>query len=280
MPRAMTIDDKKFTDAGAWLRAGGLSAREAQERLNSGKVWVQSTPIWNPRRQWSPDLALDDRRPRFNPRAEPAVTHRDVSFCIAYKPSGLLSVPAPGRREPSVLRAVERWFGRAFAVHRIDEGTSGLLCVALSESAQVAIKAQFEAHTITRRYLAWVHGRFPAGMREVNTGLVRDRGDGRRGVVPLGHPDAKPARTQLRLVANARGGSLVEATLHTGRTHQVRLHLAHLGFPIAGDPLYGKVRSPRLMLHATHLGLAHPDTRAPLSWNSPLPDDFLAISGG
>ncbi len=271
----MGTDDSNLQDVGSWLRARGLSSREAHDRLAAGKVWDAATPVTDPRRRVSPALRLEDSRPRFNPRLQPAVVARDTSYCIIFKPSGVLSVPAPGRRESSVLGEVRRWFGSALAVHRIDEGTSGLMCVALHERAQFDLKAQFEEHTIDRRYIAWVRGRFPAGERTVETGLVRDRGDGLRGVVPLSHPEARRAQTNFRLLEHRSGGSLVEAVLSTGRTHQVRLHLAHLGHPIAGDPLYGRTRAPRLMLHATHLGLRAPNAQARLSWDSPLPDDFF-----
>lgn len=275
MPQKVETDDPKLPDVVAWLRARGLSSREAHDRLAAGKVWDASTPVTDPRRRISPTLRLEESRPRFNPRLQPAVVARDTSHCIVFKPSGVLAVPAPGRKESSVLSEVRRWFGTALPVHRIDEGTSGLMCVALHERAQFDLKAQFEEHSISRRYIAWVRGRFPAGERTVETGLVRDRGDGLRGVVPLAHPDAKRAQTTFRLLEVASGGSLVEAVLTTGRTHQVRLHLAHLGHPIAGDPLYGRSRAPRLMLHAAHLGLRAPNAVARLSWDSPLPDDFL-----
>ena len=271
----MATDDPTHKDVSHWLRSEGLSNREVSDRLGSGKVWDASTPVTSGARPWSPGLRLEESRPRFNPSLQPAVVHREPTFCVVYKPSGVLSVAAPGRRELSVVGEVRRWLGAAFAAHRIDEGTSGLLCVALTESAQLHLKAQFELHSVTRRYLAWVRGRFPAGERTVETGLVRDRGDGLRGVVPLGHPESKRACTTLRAVESRDGGSLVEAVLTTGRTHQVRLHLAHLGFPIVGDPLYGKQRAPRLLLHATHLGLCNPTTGASVAWTSPLPDDFL-----
>lgn len=279
MPQAVRTDDSNLQHVGEWLAARGLNAREARDRLATGKVWDAATPVTDLRRAVSLNLRLEDSRPRFNPRLQPAVVSRDTSYCIVYKPSGVLAVPAPGRRETSVLGEVRRWFGSALAVHRIDEGTSGLLCVALQERAQLDLKAQFEEHSISRRYIAWVRGRFASGERVLETGLIRDRGDGLRGVVALGHPDSKPARTTFRLLEARGGGSLVEAELTTGRTHQVRLHLAHLGHAIMGDPLYGRTRAPRLMLHATHLGLRCPATGARRTWDSPLPDDFLAVSG-
>lgn len=273
----MPVDDSKLTapaTVGDWLATQGLRGRAAREALESGKVWLEHTPLSDLGRPAAPGLRLWPDRPRSDPRHDPAVVARDPHWCVVYKPSGLLSVPAPGRREPSVVRAVERWFGRAFAVHRIDEGTSGLLLVALDEPTQARLKALFEAHDLERRYLALVRGAFPPGERTVRTELVRDRGDGRRGSAPPGTPGARPAVTHLRRVAPFGGGTVVEATLETGRTHQVRIHCAEAGHPLWGDDLYGPGRPGRLALHAWVLGFTDPRTGTAHRYVSPLPDDL------
>ena len=278
----MGADDREMHDLGPkvpstvadWLAGKGHRGREARELLHQGKVWDDATPVMSLGRAASPTLRLEPNRPRFDPRNEPAVVARDPRFVVIYKPSGLLSVPAPGRHEPSALRAVERWFGKAFAVHRIDEGTSGLLVVALDETTQTRLKDAFEVHDVERAYLAVVRGSFPPTPRTVRSVLVRDRGDGKRGTAAEAGAPGKEAVTHLRLVATAGGRSLVEARLETGRTHQVRIHLAEAGFPLLGDELYGRDRGGRLALHAHILGFAHPWTGATMRWVSPLPDDF------
>lgn len=215
-------------------------------------------------------------RPKHTVGRDPAIVFRDAYLCVVYKPSGFLSVPAPGRRDPSVVRAVERWLGRGLAVHRIDEGTSGLLLVALDEQTQFALKALFEVHTIERRYLAWVSGNIRKGEKKtIRSALVRNRGDGLRG---SGGHDGKPAVTHLECITGMRDVSLVQATLETGRTHQVRIHLAESGHPILGDELYGGRHFSRLALHATQLGFVHPHTNQPLSFNSPLPDELARLA--
>ncbi len=278
----MGADDREMHDSGPkapstvadWLAGQGFRGREARELLHQGKVWDDATPVTSMGRAASAALRLEPNRPRFDPREEAAVVARDPRFVVIYKPSGLLSVPAPGRHEPSALRAVERWFGKAFAVHRIDEGTSGLLVVALDEPTQVRLKDAFEVHAVERAYLAVVRGSFPPTPRTVRSVLVRDRGDGRRGTAVEAGTPGKQAITHLRLVATAGGRSLVEARLETGRTHQVRIHLSEAGFPLFGDDLYGRDRGGRLALHAHILGFAHPWTGAAMRWVSPLPDDF------
>ncbi len=251
------------------LREQGHDLREARKLAGQGRVWLGHTPVTDMGRE------VDERevrvlmsRPAHAPGRDAAVVVHDDRLAVVYKPSGLLSVPAPGRREPSVLSQVSRWLGHALAVHRIDEGTSGLLLVARDVGAQLDLKNQLEAHSVERRYLALVRGRFPGGEKRVDAPLGR-MGDGRRGIVAGG----KPAITRLRAVDTCGDVSVVEARLETGRTHQVRLHLAHLGFPILGDDLYGGARFARLALHAHVIGFRHPagDTRR---YVSPLPDEL------
>jgi len=253
---------------GEVLRQRGLELREARKLAGQGRVWLGYTPVADMGREVAADeVRVLASRPAHAPGRDAAVVAHDERLAVVYKPSGLLSVPAPGRREPSVLSQVARWLGQALPVHRIDEGTSGLLLVARDERCQLDLKAQLEEHSVERRYLALVRGRFP-GERTVDAPLGR-KGDGRRGVVAGG----KPAVTHFRVADTSGDVSVVEARLETGRTHQVRLHLAHLGFPILGDDLYGGARFSRLALHAQVLGFRHPDGD-PRRYVSPLPDEL------
>ena len=126
--------------------------------------------------------------PRVTVGRDAAVLWYDQWYAVVWKPAGMLAVPAPGREDtPNVLREVGRPLGRALAVHRLDEETSGLMMVARTPAAQEAMKARLEAHAVERRYLAVVKGSFPAGPpREIRTTIVRDRGDGRRGSGQIG----------------------------------------------------------------------------------------------
>jgi len=167
------------------------------------------------------------------------------------------------------------------AVHRIDRETSGLVAFARNVPAARILAEQFRLHTTHRRYLALVAGRAEAGT--IRTHLVRDRGDGRRGSTDDG--EGKPAVTHVTPVERFGAAyTLVECRLETGRTHQIRIHLAELGHPVCGERVYkathrrggatDESRAPRVMLHAAELGLVHPVSGAELRFTSPLPADM------
>jgi 23S rRNA pseudouridine1911/1915/1917 synthase len=184
---------------------------------------------------------------------------------------------APGRRRqgPSA---------RLRVVQRLDKQTSGLIVFARTVEAERGLGRQFKAHTVTRRYLALVAGNLTA--QTVHSNLVRDRGDGRRGSGRAADP-GKEAVTHVEVAERLPGYTLVRCRLETGRTHQIRIHLAELGHPVCGDKVYrGKFgMSPepdtsdasRLALHAAELGFIHPVTEEPLHWEMPLPSDLSTL---
>lgn len=167
------------------------------------------------------------------------------------------------------------------AVHRLDRDTSGLMVFARTIPAERHLVRQFSKHTITRAYLAIVHG--DVKEQTIETTLVRDRGDGRRGS-QSGAADGQRAVTHVRPLAQLGKYTLVECRLETGRTHQIRIHLSELGHVVCGDkvycqPLRGKALvdksgAPRLALHAAELGLVHPITGEDLHFTMPLPPDL------
>jgi 23S rRNA pseudouridine1911/1915/1917 synthase len=169
-------------------------------------------------------------------------------------------------------------------VHRLDKETSGLVVFARTVEAESLLGRQFRAHTVERRYLAVVRGK--AENARIESCLARDRGDGRRGSSVAG-AQGKRAITNIQVVERLGDYTLVECRLETGRTHQVRIHLAEAGTPLCGErvydrPLHGKPLpdrsgTPRLALHAAALGLEHPKTGKRLSWRSPLPRDLAAL---
>jgi 23S rRNA pseudouridine1911/1915/1917 synthase len=181
---------------------------------------------------------------------------------------------APGKRRVPPVRAV----------HRIDRETSGLVAFARTVPAARILAEQFRLHTTSRRYLAVVVGRVGAGM--IRTHLVRDRGDGRRGSTDDG--EGKLAVTHVRPVEHFGDAyTLVECRLETGRTHQIRIHMAETGHPVCGERVYGpprgkatlrdESRAPRTMLHAAELGFVQPTTGAELAFESPLPADMRKV---
>jgi 23S rRNA pseudouridine1911/1915/1917 synthase len=172
------------------------------------------------------------------------------------------------------------------AVHRIDRETSGLVVFARTVPAERILAEQFRAHTTHRRYLAICIGRVGAGT--IQTNLIRDRGDGRRG--SSGTEEGKRAVTHVQPIEHLGDAyTLVECRLETGRTHQIRIHLAEIGHPICGEPVYSapwhfKVKdesaAPRVMLHAAELGFVHPESGAELRFESPLPGDMKRVLKG
>jgi 23S rRNA pseudouridine1911/1915/1917 synthase len=170
--------------------------------------------------------------------------------------------------------------GPALAVHRLDEGTSGLMMVARNLDAQHHLKAQLEVHSVERRYVAMVLGHSDRDKWIVANHLMQIRSDGLRGSVEgKPHRDARYAKTMFTKLGRAgKRVSIVEAVLETGRTHQVRIHLSEGGTPIVGDPKYGTAASARLAdrvcLHAVVLGIEHPRSGERMRFTSPLPDDM------
>ena len=170
-------------------------------------------------------------------------------------------------------------------VHRLDRDTSGLMVFALSPAAEQALTRMFREHAIERRYVAVVHGH--PGERAVESFFVRDRGDGLRGSTPRGReePGAQHAVTHVRPLERVGDYALVECRLETGRTHQIRIHLAEIGHMLCGEKTYTRPApgappttdrsgAPRQALHSAELHLPHPVTRQPLHFRSPLPPDL------
>lgn len=262
------------------LRSQGMSNREARAALSSGKVWVGGVPTADAGRTVDPaTVEVRPRSPRITVGRDLVLLWRDDHLAVVWKPSGMLAVPAPRRRETNVLAEVGRILGTVFPVHRLDEGTSGLMMVARTAEAQQAVKDLLERHEVERRYLALVAGRLAKATMRVESNLVRDRGDGLRGT---GEGEGRRAVTNLRAVGSFGRCTLVEATLETGRTHQVRIHLTEQGCPLLGDRLYAPrhvaSRAPRLALHSTVLGLQHPITQAPLRFEATLADDLAGLA--
>jgi 23S rRNA pseudouridine1911/1915/1917 synthase len=225
------------------------------------------------------------------------VRYLDPHIVVVDKPAGLTTVRHAaeteelGRRAkkflpptlvdllPGVLPAKER-IGRLRAVHRLDKETSGLLVLARTPAAESHLGLQFREHSVERQYLALVRGR--ARSERIETSLVRDRGDGRRG--SGSGEQGQRAVTNIEIVENLGGFTLVACRLETGRTHQVRIHLGERGTPLCGErvydrPLHGKPPpdasgARRPLLHATFLAFDHPETRERMKWKSGMPKDM------
>ena len=251
------------------------------------------------------------------------IVHEDADLLVIDKPAGMVVHPAPGSPSGTLVNALlahcadslsgiggER---RPGIVHRIDKDTSGLLVVAKSDRAHHGLAAQFEAHTAQRRYLALAHGIIdaadprlrgipgvsfePGGILKITSRLARHATDRQRQAVFFDR--GRHAVTRARMLESfgqPPATMLIECQLETGRTHQIRVHLAHAGLGLIGDPVYGGARKasakalgevadtvkafPRQALHAAFLGFDHPVSGRSLSFESPLPDDMQNLLAG
>lgn len=203
------------------------------------------------------------------------LVYQDEHLLALNKPSGLLSVPGRGEDKQDCLSArVQARFADALVVHRLDMATSGLLLMARGPDVQRALSAAFERRQVHKRYVAKVAGLLPLNgdWQTIDLPILVDWHNRPLRTI---HPDGQPSQTRWRCVAHdpQRQTSRLELVPLTGRSHQLRVHLQALGYPILGDTLYAppavQEMAPRLKLHACALGLAHPATGAPMQWDCP-----------
>jgi 23S rRNA pseudouridine1911/1915/1917 synthase len=248
-------------------RVAGLSRRKARAVIDLGGVFVDKTRVKIAGRTVRAgqiiEITVGGALDRDAPLA-PTIVHVDPHIIIADKPAGLVTAPTPESDRGDLLDQLSQTYGEVYLVHRIDLPTSGLLVFARTRDANKRLGDLFKAHHIEREY------------RAVAVGDVTDQTIDR----PL---DGKRAVTHIRALAQLTGATLLSARLETGRTHQIRLHLAGLGTPIAGDTQHGGERSrtfipraPRLALHAAVLGFVHPATNEPVRFESPVPPELSA----
>ena len=231
-----------------------------------------------------------------------SVRYADLDLAVVEKPAGMITLrhaaeqhwPLHRRlQQPSLEEAVtqilaekegDEPLGKLRSVHRIDKEASGLLVFARSGVAKNSLIEQFSQHTVQRRYLAIVPGVPPEG--EIRSRLVRDRGDGLRGSSASPNVGQRAA-THLKVVERLGEYTLVECRLETGRTHQIRIHLAEAGYPLCGDRVYRAAfgeepipdasGAPRLALHAAGLGFVHPRSKQTLQYEMPVPKDLSKL---
>ncbi|MGA8014741.1 MAG: RluA family pseudouridine synthase, partial [Candidatus Dormiibacterota bacterium] len=222
---------------------------------------------------------------RAGPAVELAIVYEDPHLAVVDKPAGLVVHPAPGHRNGTLADGLRQrgatwslWGGeeRPGIVHRLDRDTSGLLVVAKSEAAHRHLAAQLQNRALTRVYWALAHGVLREATATVDAPIGRDPHDRKRmGVVESG----RTAVTNLRVTAVHPRTSELEVRLETGRTHQIRVHLAFIGHPLVGDPVYGRRRdgAPRLALHARLLRFTHPVDGREMTFESPLPAELVVL---
>jgi 23S rRNA pseudouridine1911/1915/1917 synthase len=211
------------------------------------------------------------------------IAYQDHHLLVVDKPAGVVVHPAPGNRTETLAQALQGMAAggadpwRAGIIHRLDRDTSGLLVVAKSEDVHRALRALLTARRLHREYLTLVEGRVEARSGTIDAPIGRDRRD--RLMVSVDTDAPREARTHFRLERVLAATSLLRVQLETGRTHQIRVHMASIGHPVVGDRQYGGRQSYGLLrqfLHATRLRLPHPVTGEELDVQSPLPKDLRA----
>ena len=265
---------QQLVEAGAVAVNGAAATRSSQKVKagDAGTIELKPTPQSQAFRPEA--MALD-------------VVFEDEYLLVVNKPAGLVVHPAPGNWSGTLLNGLLArdkqacLLPRAGIVHRLDKDTSGLMVVARTRAAMDALVAMIGERSVSRQYVALAHrawGRVVT--RHVNAPIGRDpRNRLRMAVVDSG----KPATTDFDLLQEAEAGCWVRATLHTGRTHQIRVHMAHIGHPLVGDEVYGGAPVPALSrqaLHAFRLAFVHPVTGEALEFRAPLPQDIRDALAG
>nr|WP_245544469.1 RluA family pseudouridine synthase [Oceanithermus profundus] len=268
----------------ALARALGVSRARAQAWISAGHVRVAGEVVTKPARRLAGERVEVEVPPEPPARVEAEdltveILYEDEDMVVVNKPAGMVTHPAPGVTRGTLVNALlGRWVEpggepvRPGIVHRLDKETSGVIVVARHEAALRRLADAFKQRFVFKRYVALTEG-VPA-----NTTVIAPIGRHpvHRFKMHTGGIKARYAETDFEVVATAEGRALVEARPHTGRTHQIRVHLKHLHTPIWADPLYGKP-SPfigRLALHAYELRVPHPKSGKILSFTAPVPEDM------
>ena len=285
----------------------GVSRSRAEAWIADGRVRVNGRA---PKKRDRPaagdriEVELPPPAPSvLTPEAIPLeIVYQDADLLVLNKPAGLVVHPAPGHATGTLVHALLHAVGdlsgiggvlRPGIVHRLDKDTSGLMLVAKHDAAHRRLAADLQARHVRRAYLALAWGHLPADTLSVDAPIGRDPAERKRmAVVQAG---GRSARTHLRRLERFPAAELLRAELETGRTHQIRVHLLHLGHPVVGDALYAAgrergfsgaargwalrlaQRATRQFLHAAELRFRHPRTREPLEFAAPLPADLAAV---
>lgn len=282
-----TYSRSQLTD---WLKSGRVTVDnrsfKPKDKIHGGEC-VTLTPL-------DPNLAVDARTSK--PEAIPLdIVFEDETCLVVNKPAGLVVHPGAGNPTHTLVNALLyhepslHHLPRAGLVHRLDKDTTGLLVVAKTEAAHTSLIRQMQARDIQRHYLALVHGHVIVGAL-IDTGYGRHPRNRLKMAVTT---NGKQAITTYSVHQHYAGSTLLDVKLMTGRTHQIRVHMAHVNHPLVGDPLYGgRTRSPtglsienraiflnfkRQALHACSLAFHHPERDELLTFTAPLPDDFNVL---
>jgi 23S rRNA pseudouridine1911/1915/1917 synthase len=274
---------KVLTKSGALTR-DGKAVRDPATKVKGDERFTLAIPDPVPAHNEPQDISLP-------------IVYEDEHLLVVDKPAGLVVHPAAGNRDGTLVNALLHHCGRSLSgiggvarpgiVHRIDKDTSGLLVIAKHDKAHEGLAKQFADHSIDRRYLAIVSGHPRQIEGTIDAPLARSP-QNRKKIAVVAAGKGKRAVTHWKRVVILKDAALVECRLETGRTHQVRVHMASIGHPLVGDPVYGRGKTAhrellnqldfkRQALHAAYLGFIHPVTKGRLSFDSALPSDMQEL---
>ncbi|MDR3056333.1 MAG: 23S rRNA pseudouridine(1911/1915/1917) synthase RluD [Zoogloeaceae bacterium] len=264
-----------------WIKAGqfaidGVEERDVRKKLRGGEAFALTiAPEMDALANTPEDIALD-------------IVFADATLIVINKPAGLVVHPGSGNWSGTLLNALLHYdprlaeVPRAGIVHRLDKETSGLMVVARTLEAQTDLVRQLQARSVKREYLAVTVGEVAHG-GTVDAPIGRHPKDRvKMAVARADNATGKPAVTHYRVKQHLTGATLLVCQLETGRTHQIRVHMAHIGYPLLGDPVYGRAATKlpafhRQALHATRLTLTHPVSGETMRWEVPMPEDMAHL---
>ena len=258
----VTVDGRTETKAGA--------------RPKPGQTVCLTVPAPKPAAPEAQDIPL-------------TILYQDDDLAVVIKPCGMVVHPAAGNEDGTLVNALLHHLDslggiggelRPGIVHRLDKDTSGLLLVAKNDAAQLALSRQLQDRLMEKHYRALVEGNVREETGRIEAPIARSKKDRKKMAVD---PEGREAVTEWRVLSRGRGVTLLDVHILTGRTHQIRVHMKHIGHPVCGDPIYGSGRGAkvsRLMLHAYSLAFTHPATGERMTFTAELPEAFVASAKG
>lgn len=268
----------------------GLTRSRVAALMEAGNVTVDGVVVIKAGLKAKPGqtvvLTIPAPRPAI-PEAQDiplTILYEDTDLAVVVKPCGMVVHPAAGNEDGTLVNALLHHLDslggiggelRPGIVHRLDKDTSGLLLVAKNDASQLALSEQLSARTMEKHYRALVEGGVREDSGRIEAAIARSKKDRKKMAVD---EDGREAITEWTVLQRGRGVTLLDVHILTGRTHQIRVHMKHIGHPVCGDPIYGSPKGakvPRLMLHAYSLSFTHPTTGERLTFTAELPEAFL-----
>lgn len=249
----------------------GREERKAGAKPKTGQAVALTVPAPRPATPQPEDIPLD-------------ILYEDDDLAVVIKPCGMVVHPAAGNEDGTLVNALLHHLDhlsgiggelRPGIVHRLDKDTSGVLLVAKNDAAQQSLSRQLQDRQMEKHYRALVDGVVGEDAGRIEAAIARSKKDRKKMAVD---PEGREAVTEWTVLRRGRACTLLDVHILTGRTHQIRVHMKHIGHPVCGDPIYGSPKGakvPRLMLHAYSLAFTHPATGERMCFTAPLPEEFV-----